>query len=72
MLTRVNDVSSRSADDLAVWSADTGKKSAKKIENSLGMKFVRVPSGEFMMGSDESPEVLARLIRNTVASVSWN
>lgn len=29
------------------------------IENSLGMKFVRVPGGEFMMGSDETPEALA-------------
>lgn len=30
------------------------------IENSLGMKFVRLPAGEFLMGSDETPEALAR------------
>ena len=30
------------------------------VENSLGMKFVWVPAGDFMMGGDESPEVLAR------------
>ena len=30
------------------------------MENSLGMAFVRIPSGEFLMGSDETPEQLAR------------
>uniref|UniRef100_UPI003F4931BF formylglycine-generating enzyme family protein n=1 Tax=Cupriavidus necator TaxID=106590 RepID=UPI003F4931BF len=30
------------------------------MENSLGMKFVLVPSGEFMMGSSESPDSLAK------------
>lgn len=30
------------------------------IENSLAMKFVLIPAGQFMMGSDESPEALAK------------
>jgi formylglycine-generating enzyme len=28
--------------------------------NSLGMAFVKLPAGEFLMGSDEAPEALAR------------
>lgn len=30
------------------------------IENSLGMQFVRVPAGAFLMGSAEPPELLAK------------
>ena len=30
------------------------------IENTLGMVFVAIPAGAFQMGSDESPEALAR------------
>ena len=29
------------------------------VENSLGMKFVRIPAGEFTMGSDATPQDLA-------------
>ena len=39
---------------------ETGKTSPKEVENRLGMKFVLVPPGEFMMGSDEPPEALAK------------
>jgi sulfatase modifying factor 1 len=30
------------------------------VENSLGMAFVLIPAGDFLMGSDETPEALAR------------
>jgi formylglycine-generating enzyme required for sulfatase activity len=30
------------------------------MENALGMKFVLIPGGEFLMGSDESPDALAK------------
>lgn len=33
---------------------------AQVVENSLGMKFVRIPAGEFPMGGNESPERLAQ------------
>jgi len=45
---------------LPAWS-DEVVKTARTIENSLGMKLVLVPAGEFMMGSNESPEVLAKV-----------
>jgi len=32
----------------------------KVVENSIGMKLVFIPSGEFMMGSEESPQSLAK------------
>jgi formylglycine-generating enzyme required for sulfatase activity len=40
---------------LPAWPA-----SPESLVNSLGMPFVLVPAGEFMMGSDESPESLAQ------------
>ena len=41
-------------------SATDRKATPKQIENSIGMRFVLIPSGEFMMGSNESPETLAK------------
>ncbi len=37
----------------------TGPADPPMFENSIGMRFVRIPAGEFMMGSDETPESLA-------------
>lgn len=42
------------------WAGDPGSTAPQAIANSLGMKFVLVPAGEFLMGSDESPEALAK------------
>ncbi len=44
---------------LPAWSADPAVP-ARTFENSLGMKLVLVPAGEFLMGSDETPEALAK------------
>ncbi len=37
-----------------------GMPTPRRLTNSLGMEFVLVPAGEFLMGSDESPSALAR------------
>lgn len=43
------------------WVIAVGTTHAQQVErNSLGMAFVKLPAGEFPMGSDESPEALAR------------
>lgn len=47
------------ADLAAPIEAATGSRPAV-IGNSLGMQFVLLPAGEFMMGSDEPPEQLAK------------
>ena len=41
-----------------VWSDEPTKKN-NSIENSIGMKLVLIPAGDFMMGSDETPRQLA-------------
>jgi formylglycine-generating enzyme required for sulfatase activity len=42
------------------WSTDLPTTPPKQMRNSLAMKLVWIPPGEFMMGSDESPESLAQ------------
>ncbi|MBB1602313.1 formylglycine-generating enzyme family protein [Variovorax sp. UMC13] len=37
-----------------------GAHAAEIEHNSLGMAFVKLPAGEFLMGSDEAPDALAR------------
>ena len=48
----------------ALWTgvaaANADAAAPEVLENSLGMKFVRVPAGEFTMGSDATPEDLAQ------------
>lgn len=39
--------------------ADPGHPRQPGLENRLGMKFILVPAGEFLMGSAEAPEALA-------------
>jgi sulfatase modifying factor 1 len=47
---------------LPAWSADLAAAgtAARAFKNSLGMKLVLIPAGEFLMGSNETPEALAR------------
>jgi len=44
----------------AFWAADAAAAPPVVLENVLGMKFVLVPAGEFLMGSDASPETFAQ------------
>jgi len=40
--------------------AETPPSQPKQVDNSIGMRFVLIPAGTFMMGSDESPASLAQ------------
>lgn len=42
------------------WSTDSAPPLPAGVENGLGMRFVLIPAGEFMMGSEESVEELER------------
>ena len=54
-------MSKRAALFFLIFVASTSAQAATPtaLVNSLGMPFVPIPAGEFMMGSDESPESLA-------------
>ena len=41
---------------------------SKQITNSIGMKLVLIPAGEFMMGSRESPEEIAAFFNKAYGS----
>jgi sulfatase modifying factor 1 len=43
-----------------VGSGNAAEPPTQAVRNSIGMQFVRVPAGEFVMGNDESPDSLAR------------
>jgi hypothetical protein len=44
--------------------ASPGAEPEKLITNSIGMKLVLIPAGEFQMGSRESPEELAKAFKD--------
>lgn len=53
-------VASAIAFSLPVHSAEPPVSTPQTVLNSVGMKFVLIPSGEFLMGSEESPDALAK------------
>ena len=48
------------APPIVVAPAPAAPQPANTFTDSVGMRFARVPAGEFLMGSDESPQALAR------------
>ena len=48
-----------------------GAEPAKPITNSIRMKLTLIPAGDFMMGSRETPEELAKAFEATGAKPAW-
>jgi sulfatase modifying factor 1 len=53
----------------AKYAPSTSLALGKVLENSLGMKLVYIPDGEFLMGSHESAEELARVFKKYNADI---
>jgi formylglycine-generating enzyme required for sulfatase activity len=60
LLSIAGEIYGQKRDTGAAASAITNGKNRRTLTNSIGMTLVEIPAGEFMMGTADSPEKLAR------------